>query len=140
MTLCKADRQYSWEIREKYMNREGRHIAIGEVGLLDKIESVVLPGPVLQEIFEEALKRGVVTMPLTPQQRLNKLQERCGFPWLHRLVFCAGAMPEITIPAVHIKLRGRALMKDLAELSEAVCRELGGILEVKVTFNDDDDK
>lgn len=133
MTLCKADEQYFWELRESYMNRKGRHIAIGEVGLLGKIESVILPGPVLQEIFEEALKRGLVVMPLTRQQKLNKLQEELNLPWLHKLMQCDDSI-------VHIKLNGRAPMKALAELGETICRELGGTVEVKVTFSDDGDR
>jgi len=135
MTLCKADGRYSWDLRESYMTRKGRHIAIGEVGLLDKIDSVVLPGPVLQEIFEEALKRGLVTMPLTKQQRLDKLKEPHVRPWLRNMVFCAGV-----IPVVHVKLNGRTLLDELNTLRDEIRRELGDDVQVKVTFGDDGDQ
>jgi hypothetical protein len=118
------------------MNREGQHIAIREEGLLDTVSTVVLSGPVLQDIFEEALKRGLVLMPLTKQQRLDKLQERYALiKWLRKMVFCAGA-----IPVVHVKLNGRALLDEINVLRDEIRRELGDEVQVKVTFGDDGDQ
>jgi len=137
MKPCRTDARYGWEIRDQYKTRDsGRHVSITEEGLLDKTSTVVLSGPLLQEIFDEALKLGIVKMPLTPQQRLDKLTEELKPSWLHKLV--SVTRPDCGL-VVHVKLRSRAPMKEILLIQAAVKRTLGDDVELSVTFQDDGD-